>query len=377
MKMRKITAAAAAVILAASFVSCGNTDNVVRPEPENPEITEVKSDEAVTEAVKTGQVSGMPEETAAVTEYIDPTTLEHNPLTGEYGFKEEAVGKRPVAVMINNISDALPQYGISKADYIYETVVEGGITRLMAVFADYTSVPVLCSVRSCRYYYPLIANGLDAVYMHWGSDMTIAAETLQRIGIDRFDGGDGWDMFYYDENRMNYYAQEHSGCLDGTQIEATLNRTGMRTESKYGSADIMKFADGIDFIDISDEECDYVNITFSYSYFSTFTYDKKTKTYLKQYSGTPHIDASNDEQLAFTNVFALKTWSAPREDGYHMDVGLSSGEGYYFSGGRVKKINWSKDDDYSNFKFTDAETGEEITVNRGKCYMGLCDSVSF
>ena len=120
-----------------------------------------------------------------------------------------------------------------------------------------------------------------------------------------------------------------------------------------------------------------MTITFSESYFSTFTYDSETKTYLKQHSGSPHMDASNDKQLAFTNVFALKTNVYLREDDYRMDVELDGGEGYYFSGGKVKAINWTKNGDDSNFRFTDAETGEELTVNRGKCYIGITQRVSF
>ena len=59
-----------------------------------------------------------------------------------------------------------------------------------------------------------------------------------------------------------------------------------------------------------------------------------------------------------------------------MDVDLSGGTGYYFSGGKVQEIHWSKADDYSNFVFTDSN-GEEITVNRGKCYIGITNNVSF
>ena len=35
-----------------------------------------------------------------------------------------AIGKRPVAVMVNNVDAALPQYGISAADLIFELPVE-------------------------------------------------------------------------------------------------------------------------------------------------------------------------------------------------------------------------------------------------------------
>lgn len=110
-----------------------------------------------------------------------------NLLTGLPTLTDGAIGKRPVAVMVNNVDAALPQYGISAADLIFELPVEYDLTRLMAVYGDYTQVPDVCSVRSCRYYYPILAVGFDAVYVHWGIDPTIATETINSMEIDHFD----------------------------------------------------------------------------------------------------------------------------------------------------------------------------------------------
>ncbi|MGN1117043.1 MAG: DUF3048 domain-containing protein, partial [Acutalibacteraceae bacterium] len=62
------------------------------------------------------------ETTQPSTETTQPTTEADeepqgnlNLLTGRYTLSDEAVGKRPMAVMINNIKQSLPQYGISKA----------------------------------------------------------------------------------------------------------------------------------------------------------------------------------------------------------------------------------------------------------------------
>jgi len=53
-------------------------------------------------------------------------------LTGKW--VDEAIGtKRPIAVMLNNIMVAVPQSGIENADIVYETPVEGGITRLIGI----------------------------------------------------------------------------------------------------------------------------------------------------------------------------------------------------------------------------------------------------
>ena len=62
---------------------------------------------------------------------------EDNVITAPIDEKQVEIFKgndRPIAVMIDNHSDAWPQAGLQKAYMIYEIVVEGGETRLMALF---------------------------------------------------------------------------------------------------------------------------------------------------------------------------------------------------------------------------------------------------
>ncbi|MEF9866425.1 MAG: DUF3048 domain-containing protein, partial [Oscillospiraceae bacterium] len=61
-----------------------------------------------------------------------------SPLTG---LAITGSAKRPLAVMIDNVRVALPQRGISAADIVYEMVTESGITRLMAMYSDYETMP--------------------------------------------------------------------------------------------------------------------------------------------------------------------------------------------------------------------------------------------
>jgi len=158
-----------------------------------------------------------------------------NLLTGIGDLSEEAIGKRPVAVMVNNIEQALPQYGISQADIIFEIPVEGSITRLMAVYADYTKLPDICPIRSCRYYYPAIAKGFDAFYVHWGSDQSIL-DYVNSLGIDRYDGmANPHGLFSRDKNRRSQgYSMEHTGYFKGTEFAAALEADGKRTDLKEG-----------------------------------------------------------------------------------------------------------------------------------------------
>lgn len=71
---------------------------------------------------------------------------------------------RPYAVMINNIGVARPlQSGLQDAYIIYEMIVEGGLTRYMALFLD-QSTERIGSIRSARHYYLDYALENDAIY---------------------------------------------------------------------------------------------------------------------------------------------------------------------------------------------------------------------
>ena len=68
-------------------------------------------------------------------EIYDENDLVVNPLTGVTSLNPYRKNDRPVAIMVNNISIAQPvQTGLNQADVIYETEVEGVITRLLAVY---------------------------------------------------------------------------------------------------------------------------------------------------------------------------------------------------------------------------------------------------
>ena len=93
---------------------------------------------------------------------------------------------RPYAIMINNISVARPlQSGLQNAYIIYEMIVEGGITRYLALFQD-ANVDRIGPVRSSRHYYLDYAMENDAIYCHNGQSPQ-AASDFSKYGIDRIE----------------------------------------------------------------------------------------------------------------------------------------------------------------------------------------------
>ena len=179
MKKRVFALCSALLLSLTVFAGCGSkpTEESAASEPE-----------ATATAAPTAKAeSSAAESTAEPTEAPSTEPANVNLLTGLPTLTDGAIGKRPVAVMVNNVDAALPQYGISAADLIFELPVEYDLTRLMAVYGDYTQVPDVCSVRSCRYYYPILAVGFDAVYVHWGIDPSLLRRTtINSMEIDQF-----------------------------------------------------------------------------------------------------------------------------------------------------------------------------------------------
>ncbi len=316
---------------------------------------------------ETTQEPSAASETVPETEASLPSGL--NPLTGVSDCSEAAAGKRPIAVMVSNIEIAYPQYGLSDADLLFEMPVEGGVTRMMAMYADYTDVPDVCSVRSCRYYYPKVASGYDAVYCHWGSEQTFAPETLRELGIDCLDGGRLMNtiLFYRDPERVGVYSSEHTGYLRGAEIPAALEAYHIRLESVQ-TEPAMQF---LEEPRTPSEPCRGVNLWFSNSSITGFRYSEKAQLYRMSHNGEHQMDGKTDERLSFKNVLVLQTTvGSLQEDGYLKRVELTGGSGYYLTQGARESIRWEKPGDAEPFRFY-AMSGEELTVNAGSSYIGI------
>ena len=297
-----------------------------------------------------------------------------NLLTGVLDLTEGAIGKRPVAVMVNNVDPAMPQYGIGKADIIFEIPVEGDATRFMALYGDYTAVPKICAIRSCRAYFPALSEGFDAFYVNWGSDDTIG-EYIASLNLDQIDGiSDGSGLFGRDQVRLSAgYDLEHTGYFDGTQFASVVQSRGLRTDIEEDKKDAAFSFYGLnEQVKPDGEDCQKVDINFGAAR-ATLTYDEAKKVYVKDLNGKPQIDGNTGEQLAFTNVFVLETSITVRDEIGHKEVdwdGASDSVGYYISNGGVQKIHWSKEEknEQSRLKFYD-QNGKEIKINRGKSYI--------
>ena len=90
-----------------------------------------------------------------------------HPLTGQVVAKEN-FDFFPIAVMMDNSSDILPQAGLSAATVVYEALAESNITRLLAIFDSQIKLEKIGPIRSARNYFMDWAEEYHGLFMHVG-----------------------------------------------------------------------------------------------------------------------------------------------------------------------------------------------------------------
>lgn len=315
----------------------------------------------------------MPSPTASPTPTPLPTptptpTPPLNALTGLPLNHPKDAGTRPVAIMINNLKAATPQTGITSADLFFEMVVEGGITRMMAVFADVKDVPEIGAIRSLRHDYIDFAGSLDAVVVHFGGS-DIAYSQLRSQGTPHIDGMTS-SALWRDAVWARTRGSVHSVKTSGKKLAAAIQSAGLRTTSKNGSKLLFKFQPDEVLVAAAGKKATKVTVPFSNYVTAVFKYEAASGLYTKSQFGSLQIDEANDQPLRFANVLLLKTSIYVADSRGHMDANLTSGKGYYIAGGKIESITWKKGSTKAKFVFKRSD-GSTLALNRGKTYIGI------
>lgn len=307
-------------------------------------------------------------------EQVIPEPLYRHPLTG-VGLNEPWYG-RPVAVVVNNIKDAQPLYGISRADILYEMETEGGITRMLAVFSDLTQVDKIGPVRSARTYFNNIALSYGAPLVHCGGSKA----ALRGQYDDGYDTISRWQhineqsngkYFYRDQDRKQQgYAYEHTLFTTGEKLLQAMENKGYNVVSDVPSDFGLTFTDKPE---INGSTANKVTVKFQADKTTTMTYNPETGLYYAAQYGSDIVDAGNEKAVAFRNVLVLYTSQWFINDGtyyrsYYDLVG--SGTGMYACDGQIIPIKWTRDTLRGTFSYF-LEDGTPLTLGTGQSYIAV------
>ncbi len=283
---------------------------------------------------------------------------------------------RSVAVMINNNHNAWPHAGLQDSYLNYEIIVEGGITRIMALYSSLDKMPEkIGSVRSSRIYFLDYALENDAIYIHWGGS-TEAYNDMDSLKMDHLDGIYYEGTYFYRESGLNR-AYEHTGFTKGSLIKKGVNASGFRTTSDKGK--LFKYS--IDEINLNEKElskkADHIDIEYSNYQTTKYDYDPENKVYKRSmangYGETEaHTDIDTGKQYTTKNiiVYEVENHSYDRY-GRQALTNITSGEGYYITNGYAYPITWEKTSRAGKTVYKYKDTNEEIKLNDGNTWVQI------
>lgn len=330
-----------------------------------------------------------------------------SPLTGLPLQAGQNAVRRPLGVILDNVRVALPQRGLANASLVYEVVAESGITRLLAIYDDYTKLPEVGPVRSARDPQVQLAIPLGAMLLHVGGS-TYATDMLEiyHYGDRSINGYYETGALELDTDRNATVAIEHCWFTGGSLFGSTAVRYGLSTQMEQPQT-------AFQFVPHADAPRKLANaggrrVTIRFSSYDTtvLTYNPAPEPAIGQEKATagqnttqnsgaesakpdnvaigagvyekwqfdaPQIDENTGETLAFTNVLVLFAEMGQYPDGVLAQVDMTSGTGFYICGGRYEPVRWHKGLPEQPLLILTQDGANYVEINPGTTYVAVVD----
>ena len=270
-----------------------------------------------------------------------------------------------LSVMLDNSIDAMPQAGLAKAVVVYEALIEGGFTRLMAIF-DQSDLPkVIGPVRSARPYFLDWANDWAGSYWYAGG----SPQALQNL--EEMD----WSFVSIDEISYQgiYFWRDYSFFNPHNLF--TRPELIERAVSKYEIVDEINY-----FWDVKDElELEYrtddeniIHVPYPQADNDVYWhYDKSTNSW-QRYIGEVQQLYFDGSFVSVKNVIVLVVDARLVDiERLGMDT-IGQGKGYLFRDGQGREIIWQKQSADSQLEFLSGQRA--VQLNFGKTWIQILPS---
>jgi hypothetical protein len=282
------------------------------------------------------------------------------PLTGLPDPSGATASRPAIAVKIDNAPEARPQSGLDVADIVYEEVVEGGVTRLIAVFHS-AAPPVAGPVRSVRPMDPDILAAYHGLVAYSGGIPPFKAllheAPVQDVNVDIATDAYSWD---------NSRSAPHNEYVAPEKLWPKAK--GATAAPPPAMFDYRAAGDPF-----GDADAPHVSIRYSPRASATYDWDAASGTWKRGENGTPHVVVSG-AQIAPANVIVqfvtTRTLNYVDQSGTKVVESnvVGSGEAWIMSGGRVTKGRWSKSSQSAPTKFTDS-AGNPVKLAAGRTWV--------
>ena len=282
---------------------------------------------------------------------------------------DENSNQRPIAVMIdNNIGDE-KHAGLQNSFVNYEIIVEGGLSRIMAIYKDEENT-LIGPVRSSRHYFLDYALEYDAIYTHFGWSPK-AEEDIKSLNVENINGMTDATPFARDKNIL----APHNVFTATTKLREYLDTKGYSKTTNswkalnYSTKEINldKKSKNVESLKVANK----VIMNYSYNQIRSYTYDENSKTYLRFMNGREHLDRETNTQLNYKNIIIMMVENTSMDSEDRQDLKtVGTGTGYYITNGYALPINWSKASRTSKTKYI-LDDGVELKINDGNTFVQI------
>ena len=248
--------------------------------------------------------------------------------------------ERAYAVMIDNHLGALPQAGLNKAYIVYEIIVEGGETRLMALFKG-QNLDKIGPIRSSRHYFLDYALENDAIYVHFGWSPQAQAD-ISKLGVNNINGitaGENANAFW----RVTEKSAPHNAVTKSKNIIEMAKQKNYSITSDKKS--VLNYV--ADEVELSEgQSAESVTIPYSTSNTVKYVYNPQTKRYTRYSRGNVQTDWNTKENITTKNIIVTLVQNTTLNDGENKGRqtldNIGTRDGYYITNGKAIKIKCKK-----------------------------------
>jgi hypothetical protein len=293
-----------------------------------------------------------------VSSYETPAPTELAPLTGEV-VAAGSVDNPSLAAKIDNTLPARPQVGLDHTDLVFEELVEGGITRYVAVWQS--DIPKeIGPIRSIRPMDPDIVSAFGGIITYSGGQQRFVALMRATKVYNAIHGqSDTADLMY----RTTKKTAPHNVIVYASKLVKRHLKIKKPAQQFAFSADVASATATKD-----GKSASVLRLVFSPISKPTWKYDSASQTYKRSQTAGKDMD-SNHKQLSAVNVIVLRVGVARYKGVPKTDL-IGSGKAYVSSGGKTISATWSKSSATSAIRLSDSE-GVTIRLAPGNSWIEL------
>lgn len=280
-------------------------------------------------------------------------------LTGET-IEPGSLSRPALSGKIDNAPMARPQVGLDEADIVFEELVEGGVTRYLAVW--HSRLPAeIGPVRSVRPMDPEIVSPFGGVFAYSGGQVRFVQLMQAAPVYNAIHGQKDTESTFY---RTSAKVAPHNVLVKAPElIDQHLNLPAPTRQFDYApSLDASTAA-------VAGSALVALNSRFSGFSSPTWEWDGSQNKFLRFQTNGAADSASSGKQLAATNVIVLSVGIDVVEDIPTTRL-VNQGKGWIATGGFIVEINWFKAAPASPIVLTTA-AGDPVLLGVGNTWIEL------